>query len=72
MNSYFATIGKKLQNKFSDKPPSWIGPDSIYDFSFVGIEADFVYKLLLNLSTKSNIDVLDFDCKLLRISGPII
>ena len=66
----FYKIWLKILNL--DKQPSWIGPDSIYEFSFVGIEADFVYKQLLNLSTKSNIDVLDFDRKLLRISTPII
>ena len=42
MNNYFAIVGKKL--RIPDKQLNWIGPASIYDYSFVVIEADFVYK----------------------------
>ena len=71
-NEYFTNIGKKISNSFDEPKTNWKNPECRYLFSFNKIETDEVKKALLNLSDSSNIDLLDFDSKLLRMASPYI
>jgi hypothetical protein len=72
MNQFFANVGSRLTGQFDDGEPVWKGPSSSYTFSFQLINEQTVKKYLRNLPDKSNLDILCFDAKLLRVSSEII
>ena len=72
MNEHFATVGKGISNTFGEKSFDWRHPDCLYSFDFKDIDSDKILKSLLSLSENSNMDVLDFDAKLLKRAAPYI
>jgi hypothetical protein len=69
-NEFFASIGHNVTSHLpSAKNLLWKGPDSIYTFNFNVVQEAEVLKLLKQLSLISSNDILDFDCKLLRIAS---
>ena len=74
LNIYFSTIGSSTaaENATENNAPPWKGPESIYSFKFVMIPEDMVSKLLNKLPPESNVDVLGFDSKLLKLSTEVI
>ena len=73
-NEYFSKIGLEtaasLDNTTCDH--DWKNPPSIYKFTYKKVEHETMIKLLKTLSLESSIDVLGFDCKLLRLSAEVI
>jgi hypothetical protein len=68
-NKYFAEIGLTLANKHKDVNLPWKNPDCLKSFKFKSPTNKFILKKLKNLPTKSNLDILGFDTKLLKISA---
>jgi hypothetical protein len=74
-NDYFASVGKKISEKFKDSPPvinTITSPQSIYQFAFRMVTPDETLRLLTKLSDKSSLDVLGIDSKLLCIGKHIL
>lgn len=68
-NTHFCNIGKNITSHFPDDQEFlWKGPSNIYDFKLKDVAEDSVLTLLKCLSLSSSHDVLNFDCKLLRLS----
>ena len=68
-NNHFCNIGNNVTSHFpSSSNLLWKGPSSIHHFKFKNISEDSVLKLLKGLSLSSSLDLLSFDCKLLRLS----
>jgi hypothetical protein len=77
LNKYFVNIGKNTVKEGIEMNGNcefkWNLPDSIYDFNFRKVIEDDILKSLHSLSdSKSNIDILSFDAKLLRLSADFI
>ena len=73
LNEHFANVGRNIINSFHHyKQPNWKNPKCIYTFDMKVISESEVNKLLSNLSCDSNLDVLDFDSKLIKISSSFI
>ena len=73
MNTFFATIGKKLTDDLPDPGQLiWKNPDCIYSFNLTAIEPSCVLKHLLKLSDDSHLDVLRMDSRLLRLSADYV
>jgi hypothetical protein len=71
-NKYFADIGVKLANKHRNAPLPWKNPEYVRTFKFKNVSKKFIIKKLSKLSSKSNLDILGFDTKLLKISSHLI
>ena len=72
-NVYFTNIPVSIDSEFSQSSTlKWPGPKSQYTFNFDPIPVDTVYKQLLKLGNSSNLDILDFDSKLLFLSASTI
>ena len=71
-NKYFTNIGNDLTKEFTNEPFSDtdLYADSIFEFNEINV--NFVLHELLHLPLKSSHDILTIDCKLLRLSSPII
>ena len=64
---YYSNIGHEIAKKFdSSSSFPWRGPDSIYQFKLEPVDAQFVSKIIRNIPSKSSLDVLNFDSKLLK------
>ena len=72
MNHFFANVLNKLVAEHAQISPLWKGNSSLYEFHFQIIHDLNVFNHLLKLPTHSNIDILNFDSKLLIISAPVI
>ena len=72
MNNFFTDIGKEISDKFNKVPLDWNHSKCPYIFTFDHVHENLIYKALLQLSNDSNLDVLDFDTKLLRSAAPHI
>ena len=72
LNNYFVNIGSQLSDTFDDTPPMWKGPDSTHIFKFTHISETQVRNFLSGLPDHSNVDLLHFDTKLLRIANHVI
>ena len=72
-NTFFANVGKLLADKFYDDDEyHWNLPESIYDFNIATIDDVFVKSELSKLKDKSNLDVLNMDARLLKLSSRIV
>ena len=71
-NEYFAKIGLSLADKHKDLNLPWKNPEIIHHFKLTELTTECLMKRLRGLPEKSNLDVLGFDTKLLRISGGFI
>ena len=71
-NEYFTNIGAEIYTDFDNDDFYWKGPDSIYDFKVCNVSDNHVCKHLEQFHDKSNIDVLGFDSKLLKLAANII
>ena len=71
-NSYFSTVGSKLAEDCDDTPYSCTLPSSIHSFELTAGDVNFVYDQLRLLRDKSNLDILNIDCKLLRLSASAV
>ena len=71
-NEYFAKIGLSLAGKHKDVPMPWKNPENIYKFTFSETTRECILKKLKNLPSKSNLDVLGFDTKLLKLCANFI
>jgi exonuclease III len=73
-NEYFSTIGLKVAS-VSDTHSKTFDcrlQESIYQFNFMKVSNESVYKILQKLPSESNNDILGFDSKLLTLYGDII
>ena len=69
----YLTIYQKLAKKFTDSQnPTWKNNTSIYQFKFNSIMEEDTLKMLQNLPSSNNIDVLGFDSLLLNLSSDVI
>ena len=72
-NDFFCNIGReKTKNLPFNNSILWKGGDSIYQFKFAKIEESSVLQSLKLLSTRSSIDIIDFERKLLRLASAVI
>ena len=73
-NKYFVNVGVKMSERFADKRNLvWKNPDSQYRFIFSEVTPKCVLDQLNAFdSSKSNIDILGIDSKLLKIASTII
>ena len=72
-NNHFTSVGPKLAKKFTDSQnPTWKNNTSIYQFKFTSIMEEDTLKMLQNLPSSNNIDVLGFDSLLLNLSSDVI
>ena len=72
-NYFFSSIGSNTTKHLNDNINLlWKGPESIYHFTFNDIHVSDTTKLLKQLSSSSSLDVLNFDCKLLKLSCSLI
>ena len=69
-NQFFSTIGK-ITTQHLPEPDEvhWIGGSSIYEFKFVNVDESSVLKLLRSLNSNSSLDILNIDCKLLKLAA---
>ena len=72
LNDYFSDIGSQLIDQTNHVTPLWTGPVSSYTFIFAHINAIYTYSYLTNLPDKTNVGILLFDAKLLRLSAHLI
>lgn len=72
INDYFTNVGKQISESFPKEPLDWKYPECIYNFNFTKVDDNNVHILLTKLGNNSNLDVLDFDSKLLNLAAPII
>ena len=72
-NDFFWNIGN-LTTQHLPIPDDvlWLGGNSIYDFKFRAIDESIVLKLLKGLGTNSSLDILNIDCKLLKLAAECI
>ena len=72
-NDFFSSVGVKLATNFGDLDLPEVTINTPHElFNFVSVDVNFVLHELLHLSPDPKMDVLNFDCKLLRIASPII
>ncbi len=72
-NEYFSGIGPSLNSTFPDaNTTNWTLPESRYTFELQEISEDDVLKHLSALPDESNIDILGFDAKLLRLGASVL
>ena len=71
-NCFFTSIGSEINQSFKSDELRWRGPESIYNFKFNTISEVEICHLLQKLPSKSNDDILGFDCKLLNIATHVI
>ena len=73
-NEFYSTLGhnvtKDLANNSSDL--LWKGPESVYKFKFCKVTENIICKLLRSMSNTSSLDILDFDCKLLKTANKVL
>ena len=62
INEYFTNLGQM----FVDDIPPWLQNESLYKVTFNPVSEEFVVKELKKLQNKHKLDVLGFDCYLLR------
>ena len=72
LNDYFVTVGQDISDSFVNTPLMWKNPKCMYEFKFHDFVVDDVLKLLQQLSNDSNLDILDIDCKLLKLVAPYL
>ena len=71
--TFFSSVGVKLATNFSDLDLPEVTINTAYElFNLISVDVNFVLHELLHLSPDPKMDVLNFDCKLLRIASPII
>jgi hypothetical protein len=73
-NDHFVNIGTKVSEKTGNNKnmPHFKHPECLYKFVFKDFSDENVYKRLLTLGTKSSMDLLKMDVKLLSLSAPFI
>ena len=72
-NNYFSTIGERLTSNFGQlELPNFEVNSELPGLSFVVTNSNDILKELLKLPLKPEMDFLNFDNKLLRISSPLI
>ena len=72
-NNHFTSVGPKLAKKLTDSQnPTWKNNTSIYQFKFNSIMVEDTLKMLQNVPSSNNIDVLEFDSLLLNLSSDVI
>ena len=72
-NNHFTSVGPNLAKTFTDSQnPIWKNNTSIYQFKFNSIREEDTLKMLQNLPSSNNIDVLGFDSLLLNLSSDVI
>ena len=72
-NQFFSNIGNTTtQHLPVPDDVSWLGQSSLYEFKFNSVDESSVSKLLSKLGTNSSIDILSFDCKLLKLASTCI
>jgi hypothetical protein len=72
-NEFFANVGKITTQHLSvPDDVMWLGASSIYEFKFEPISESSVCKLLKCFGSSSSLDILTFDCKLLKLSAEYI
>ena len=65
-------IGRTIDSSFENKPYVWRNPECIHRFVIETISESVVFKLLSRLDGESNLDILDFESKLLKIASSLI
>ena len=77
INTFFATVGSNLAEKFTfgiathiPSPSNF--PTSIHTFKFSTIDTEEVFKLLPATGTKPKLDILEFDNYLVYLSAAFI
>ena len=69
-NNFFSNIGKTTtQHLPVPDNVMWKGQSSIYEFKFSIVKEMSVKKLLCDLGSNSSLDILTFDCKLLKLAA---
>ena len=72
-NNHFTSVGPKLAKKFTgSQHPTWKNNTSIYQFKVNSIMEEDSLKMLQNLPSINNIDVLGFYSLLLNFSSDVI
>ena len=72
-NDFFSTIGHKVTAKLGNGGEfKWKNPPAVHSFEFHIIEEDKVRKDIEALDSDSSNDVLQLDCKLLKLSSSLI
>ena len=72
-NDFFSNVGiTTTQHLPVPDNVMWKGQSSIYEFKFNNVEEISVKKLLCNLGSNSSLDILTFDCKLLKLAATYI
>ena len=67
-NNHFTSVGPKLAKKFTDSQnPTWKNNTCLLSVKFISIMEEDTLKMLQNLSSSNNIDVLGFDSLLLNL-----
>ncbi len=73
LNDFFTQIGPELHTKFpNDNELHWTQPTCIHDFNFTSFDEDHVLKDLYAMSPDSNLDLLGFDSRLIRIGADVL
>ena len=68
----FINTGNNISRSFVKEKPKCNHPHCIYEFYFQPIDSSKILKHFTNLASNSNLDVLDFDTKLLKLAAPYI
>ena len=72
-NSFFSTIGQNLTSDFGDIVlPHFVVPHCDENFDFLEVNVNFTLRELLKLPMRTNLDGIDMDPKLLKLSAPAI
>ena len=69
---FFINIGQQISNSYIKESLRWKTPKCLYEFKFTEVLEEDVLKYLRKLSTNSNLDIIDIDCKLLNITSTLI
>ena len=72
LNDFFVNVGKQITKSFNHNIFEWFHPKCIHSFKFTELDPQKILASLSKLNSESNIDILDFDSKLLNIAAPFI
>ena len=72
LNKFFVNVGKTFSQPIQTNIFKWFHPKCIHSFKFQKIDFDKILISLSRLTKDSNVDILNFDSKLLQIAAPII
>ena len=71
-NSYYVQIGKQIAQQSDSDSSLWKNPNCLYTFKFRKISVKDVYDQLVKLDSDSSLDILNMDCKLLKLGAEIL